>query len=285
MHITRITDTVVSFEEHSDEEHSDEEHTDTKHSGYTTVTCNSAVYHWTYLFNSIPALTPQKKQPHHFRQCFVGYEVSIDEEIFDPEIATVMEFCDCEWPINFVYTLPTSSTRALVEYTYFTPNNPIWFDRIEDDLKNHLSTLWSYTIHTKEQWHIPMRHHTPRRSSRIIDIWSAWWATKPSSGYTFLNTIRHSQKIVSSLKNHKPIPLPYSSRHRRYDTIMLQVMTTYPEQYHALIVQLFKHTPEHALIRFLNEESTLLDEFDVIKSLPKLQFIKALFIYYFWLWN
>ncbi len=248
---------------------------------FGVVTCTSkSVFYWKIIFNSIISLAPSASSQYDFFQCFVGYELSTKKKSFDHSTATTMEFFDYSWQISFVYTLPTSSNDALVEYTYFSKDAPISFSMIENKLVDYLDSFWTYTVIKKEQWVIPMRKHTPRRAVHIVDIWTAWWATKPSSWYTFLSILSHAQAICSTFTNKKSLPLPYSKRHRWYDMIMLEVMSTYPEKYHTLIVKLFKHTPEHALVHFLNEKSSFREELQVIWSLPKRIFIRSLFRYY-----
>jgi lycopene beta-cyclase len=248
-----------------------------------TVTTSHQTYYGTSVFNSIVSFCNVPAQDTMFWQCFVWFDVSYDQAVFSPDEASIMEFPIEQDTINFIYTLPSSSHRALVEYTYFLPQQRS-YKAIEEKLVTHLSALWNYHVHTRERGCIPMYHTAYRWSSTFIDIGTAWGATKPSSGYTFINILKHSQSITNALIAGISPPKAYCSRHRWYDAIMLQVMSDCPSLYHSLMYRLFHKSPERHLIRFLNEESTLLEEFSIVRSLPKLLFIKAFIRYSLW-WN
>jgi lycopene beta-cyclase len=142
------------------------------HTSYVRVTTPLGDYHGKRVFNSIPQLAPQNSHKNAFWQCFVGYEIETKQEIFDPQICKVMEFQDEGKQIGFVYTLPTSSNNALVEYTFFAREHMKYQD-IENKLELYLEKLGSYSIKQKEYGTIPQQTHQPRRYQQIIDIGTA----------------------------------------------------------------------------------------------------------------
>ena len=54
-------------------------------------------------------------------QLFLGQEVEIDRPSFDPGCATLMDLDPAHAGVHFTYVLPMSTTRALVEDTWFAP--------------------------------------------------------------------------------------------------------------------------------------------------------------------
>ena len=65
-------------------------------------------------------------------QHFRGYEIVLKDAGFDPSIAILMDFrCDQSQGIHFIYCLPLSSTRALVESTLFSTKiePPDYYDK------------------------------------------------------------------------------------------------------------------------------------------------------------
>ena len=54
-------------------------------------------------------------------QHFMGWEITTETPVFNPEIGTLMDFSlSQQHGITFMYILPVSPNRALVEYTLFT---------------------------------------------------------------------------------------------------------------------------------------------------------------------
>jgi lycopene beta-cyclase len=246
----------------------------------TTVAVHTdqATYYWATVLNSYlwATYTPRPRDI-SFSQKFVWYSIQTHEQVFDTQTATLMDFQEDGDAICFVYILPSSSTTALVEYTYFTDSSTIDLTYITKKLENYLLERYEYTCISKESGNIPMTSHQfDNQDNGVRHIGTAWWCTKPSSGYTFLNILRDSKKIVAALHHkHPQRPRTVSCRHRRYDTIMLYLMQHTPKDYPMYILQLFAHTPIKPLIAFMNETSTLYQELSIIYALPKRPFIQA----------
>lgn len=236
------------------------------------------VYLWKKVLNAhIWATYTPKPRDITLSQKFVWYTIQTHEHVFDQYSATLMDFQQDWDEICFVYILPSSCTTALIEYTYFTNTPTIDHKYITQKLETYLLRYPTYTCILKESGNIPMTSHQfELQDNNVWNIWTAWWCTKPSSGYTFLNILRDSKYIVSFLQHqHHKRPRTISSRHRRYDTIMLYLMKHKPKDYPKYIIQLFEHTPLKSLVAFMNESSTIRQELSIIYALPKLPFIKA----------
>lgn len=101
---------------------------------------------------------------------------------------------------------------------------------------------------------------------------------KPSTGYAFWRTQKDSNAIVISLLGHRdPTHIP-ADKHRAkiFDSIMLAVMEKHGGRMAVIFPDMFKNNPIHRIFRFLDEESSLLDELGIISSVPTGPFLKAL---------
>jgi lycopene beta-cyclase len=142
-----------------------------------------------YAFDSRPPNLSKLKQPAKYRylwQHFVGWEVEVDKDVFDP--ATV-EFMDFRGPqhheARFMYVLPYSTRKALVEYTLFSAtllSKAEYEAAIRDYLSNTLDVK-NYRITAEEAGAIPMTDHPlpARAGQHIINIGTRGGRAKPST--------------------------------------------------------------------------------------------------------
>lgn len=241
-------------------------------------TCN-------YLFNSIYtkafALT-QSKYP-VLQQHFVGWFVKTEAEIFNPEQATFMDFSvEQKGNTRFMYVLPISKTEALVEYTLFS-ENLLSKEEYEKEIQLYLQKLGAqqYEIIEKEQGSIPMTSYPfwEKNTKRVLNIGTAGGWTKASTGYTFKNSDKKSTQLVAFLQNKN---LKMSSFHKKsrfwfYDLLLLDILYRHNESGSAIFSSLFRKGNPALIFKFLDEETSLTEDFKVILKCPKIPFIKALF--------
>jgi len=84
------------------------------------VDVDGKTYNGAYVFDSIVRSFPEHDKLFVW-QHFMGWEVSMEEEVFDEEEATFMDFrIDQASDVRFVYVLPFSKNKALVEATLFS---------------------------------------------------------------------------------------------------------------------------------------------------------------------
>lgn len=217
-------------------------------------------------------------------QVFIGYEIEADHPIFNSDEATLMDFIeDPSYPVSFMYELPTSQSKALLEYTVFsrtcmTPETLL--PLLEKSISSRLGGL-DFRILRTEKGVIPMglidQSQIETRSWLKAGLMAG--AARPSTGYAFLRIQRwarvSAEEIISknkSIKLHKD-PLITSIM----DRMFLKVLSLTPQHASRLFFDLFRNTPTASLIRFLNDEGRFLDHVLVIKSLPKISFIRKLF--------
>ena len=234
-----------------------------------------------YVFNSILFDKPLLKEGQHWLlQHFKGWKIKIEENTFDHHVATLMDFrISQQYGTAFCYLLPFSATEALVEYTLFTPSL-LTEQQYEAELRNYIENILHinrYTITEKEFGVIPMTNYSfPACQGNIINIGTAGGQTKGSSGYTFYFIQKHSKELVASLATTaKPFVTKPSSKFQFYDSVLLHILSHNTLPGKDIFSTLFEKNRVQNVLRFLNNESSLLQDIQIITSLPTLPFLKA----------
>lgn len=215
-------------------------------------------------------------------QPFKGWLIQFDEAVFDIEKFTMMDYrLQHQNNTSFTYVLPFSTNEALVEFTLFVP------ELIEDDLydiylKKYIETYISklpYKIKAVEQGVIPMTtypfHQVNNHLLTKIGTAGSW--VRPSTGYAFKYTEKYVQKIIENLKNaqlpgHKLI----HRKSRLYDALLLDILEQQNALGSSLFERFYKNNPVERSFRFLDGETSLLDDVQLMATLPAAPFLKAL---------
>ena len=217
-------------------------------------------------------------------QVFIGYEIETDMPVFNSDEATLMDFIeDQTHPVSFMYELPTSQTKALLEYTVFSSTcigpeslKPLLEKIISDRLAGK-----AFRINRTEKGVIPMGLADQSRTfhHRWVKAGLISGAARSSTGYAFLRIQRWARICSEKLRSQAVIGLAHKDPILTsiMDRIFLKVLTMTPHHAPRIFFDLFKNTPTSSLIRFLNDEGRYLDHILVILSLPKLPFIRRLF--------
>lgn len=236
-----------------------------------------------YVFNSIMLHQPSvPKEKYYLLQHFKGWLIETAEPVFEDGKATLMDFrVSQRHGTTFVYVLPLSPNRALVEYTLFTgdtlPRQE--YDIALGDYIRQFLSLSEYKIIEEEFGIIPMTNinfHT--HEGRIINIGTAGGQTKASSGYTFNFIQKHAKRITEQLlKNEKPISNTglFDKRFKLYDSTLLNILTHNKLGGDRVFADLFKKNEPSRVLRFLDNESSLKDELNIMGSVPSKVFMKA----------
>lgn len=234
------------------------------------------------ILNSIykPAILDQQSQAVVLKQHFVGWFVKTKEPVFNPKVATYMDFSIPQMGnCRFMYVLPTSENEALLEYTLFS-KNLLPKEEYEQAIKEYLTNLGvtEYEITEREQGSIPMTTYdfTKHNTAHIIHIGTAGGWTKASTGYTFKHTLKKSQRLIAFLKSGRSFKqYKLKNRWTFYDAVLLEVLASRNEKGAEIFTKMFKKGEAAHIFRFLDEESSIWDELKVIWSAPKIPFIKA----------
>ena len=232
------------------------------------------------------------RRPTSLLQHFFGQTIRVDRPTFEPSLPTLMDFraSQSDGP-HFVYLLPLSATEALVENTYLFPFAPS-IDRHRREIADYLRMRYglgpgSFEVLEEEAGAIPMTTSAPRlaEGSRVTPIGLAGGAARPSSGYAFLRIQRQAHALgldeiasggkrsgsggrLSRALGSSKIPLlrrrlpPNPGRSAR--TSRLEIFA-----------RMFERAEPAAVVRFLGERSTPLDDLRIVGALPKVPFLSA----------
>jgi len=234
-----------------------------------------------FIFNSILFSKPQlKKNEYYLLQHFKGWVIETENNYFDPAKATLMDFrLPQTQGTTFVYVMPFTEKKALVEYTLFSSSllQPAQYDEgLKAYIGQHLK-IDDYKITDTEFGIIPMtNHHFSSYKGNIINIGTAGGQTKASSGYTFRFIQKNSAVIVQQLINAgNPFIQKKQRRFHFYDSVLLNILHTESLPGKKIFTDLFKKNKTQSVLRFLDNESSVADELKIISSLPTWPFFKA----------
>ena len=231
-----------------------------------------------FVFNSVSL---SKNNTQNLWQHFCGVEIRTQNNSFDEKIFNLMDFdCDQRESVHFFYTLPYSKKEALVETTWLSKmndNSKKDYDKqIRDYLEENLK-LKNYEIIYREKGAIPLFFQSNKNQKNRIDIGTVGGMTRLSTGYTFLNIQQHSKYIrknIENIKNTKKFKI--SKKYQFLDKIFLKVIEKHPEKMPDIFFKMFQTSPK-TVIKFLSNNSNVLEDLKIVSKMPKWTFIKALF--------
>ena len=217
-----------------------------------------------------------KKKKSELVQHFFGINISVADNTFNENKLTLMHFTQEKNLLHFIYILPFSHNKALVESTVFSREvfkNSWYREKINEYL--NLKNISEFKERSTEKGIIPMffAQEKDSPSPNIFNIGIRGGACKPSSGYAFSFLIKQVQLLRNSNKN-------YVNTHkfleRKMDKIFINFLKNNNEDGRSFI-KLASNLNGNEFQSFMMGESNLLTKLKIIKSMPKLPFIKEIF--------
>lgn len=244
-----------------------------------------AAYSSKFLFNSVYSLQELKRQKKYpvLQQHFLGWFVEVDSDLFDKKRAVFMDFSvPQKGNTRFMYVLPFSKRKALLEYTLFS-DELLSLEEYEIEIKNYLNNLGveKFEVYAKEQGSIPMTVYPfwKNNTQRILNIGTAGGWTKASTGFTFKNVDKETTRLVDLLRkgNSDFRSFKKSSRFTFYDDLFVDVLHKNNFLGKEIFSSMFTKCDPNLILRFLDEETTFIEDVKVVWSCPKLPFVVSLF--------
>ncbi|MET1258315.1 lycopene cyclase family protein [Flagellimonas sp. DF-77] len=223
----------------------------------------------------------QKRFP-VLQQHFIGWFIKTEKPIFDVKAARFMDFSiPQKGNTRFMYVLPFSETHALIEYTLFSADlleTHEYESAITDYIETHFGPI-TYEIVEKERGNIPMTCYEfeKHNSKRIAHLGIAGGWAKPSTGYTFHRSMSRVDKLVAFTKTGKPFTA-FSNKNKfwYYDLLLLDVLYQDNALGRQVFEAMFEKRSPQSIFKFLDDETSLREDFLMINSCPKWPFTKAL---------
>jgi len=226
---------------------------------------------------------PSTKDCLYVDQHFKGWWIETQGEEFETETCTLMDFkIDQAGEVRFMYVLPISKTKALVEVAIFSNNllSQEAYDHILGKyIEDHLS-LKQYHITEKEFGVIPMTDYDFKKynTQKVIAIGSAGGAIKPSTGYAFSQIQVQCDYIVNCLNEGKEIDMRKTKPLRQimYDKTFLSVLLFGDVPGDKVFSDLFEKNKPQQIFKFLDERTNILEELKIMSTCDIGLFTKAL---------
>ncbi len=235
----------------------------------------------TIIFNSIFLPPIRKKDKFYLLQHFKGWVIETTDDFFNEKQATLMDFRVSQSKgTTFVYVLPLSPKKALVEFTLFSENLLDVGEynlALENYLKEFLN-IGTYKIMEEEFGIIPMTNaNFSLFKQGMYFIGTAGGQTKASTGYTFKFIQKQSDKIVEELIS-TGVPSKTTDTRKRfffYDSTLLHILSNKLLEGKTIFSVLFKKNRAGAIFKFLDNETSIKEEIKLLNTLPKKIFMKA----------
>jgi len=239
-------------------------------------------YECATVFNSIYAPPAKERGKHYLLQHFKGWTIEARPNAFNPEQALFMDFrIDQQEGLSFIYMLPVSDHRALVEYTQFSGKllkDEVYDARLRDYISSTLG-LKTFEVVDTEFGVIPMTNHPfAKHEKGVWNIGTAGGQTKASTGYTFQFIQKQADQIANALKMDplKLNPAPVTaSRFQFYDGVLLRILEQGKPPGREVFTRLFQKNRASEIFCFLDNESKFGSDLKIIHSLPTWPFTRA----------
>jgi len=213
-------------------------------------------------------------------QCFAGVEIEAPSA-FDPDTAGLMEdMSRGPHGFEFAYVLPLSASRALVEYTVFSPR-PVAPDLLNAGLSALLKRrgLTSATVLRREGAILPMGSPAPASPAPagLVRAGAGAGAMRPATGYAFRRIEAWAERCAASLLAGGPA-LAESGRSGAahwFDAVFLRALARRDAPAPDWFFSMARALGPDGFAHFMSDEARAQDYGAVLTSLPPAPFIAA----------
>lgn len=235
------------------------------------------------IINSILFSDAYKRQTKYpvLQQHFVGFFIKTKLNYFDNSTATFMDFTvDQKGNTRFMYVLPYKKNEALFEYTLFSADL-LPYNEYKAEIEKYLleKGITDYKIVEKEQGSIPMTCYKfwKNNSKNIIHIGTSGGWSKASTGFTFKNIDKKTIQLIHHLKKEKSLETFHQkTKFWFYDLLLLDILAKNNHLGAAVFAKMFKNVSPQKIFKFLDEETSLIEDLQIFVKMQKRLFSKAL---------
>jgi lycopene beta-cyclase len=179
----------------------------------------------------------------------------------------------------FMYLLPLTDKKALVEYTLFSPTilETAEYDHVLNAYMDEHYKGKSYNIVHTEQGAIPMTtKKMTSRTGNVISIGTMGDAVKASTGYAFQFIQQQTQQLVQQIKLNQALDASvHYTRHQFYDAVLLYILEHKKMAGDEIFARIFKQNDAATVFKFLSNTSTIMEDIRIMLSLPTTIFLPA----------
>ena len=212
-------------------------------------------------------------------QHFYGAEITFKESIINKDEVVLMDIQNKKKKFNFIYILPFSKKKILVETTYFS-KRILDTRQYKKDIQMYMSKNYfgkKYKIKFCESGVIPMFKIIEKNIKNCIKIGTAGNWVKQSTGYSLQNSFIYSKQIVDCIIKEKYPTIKEKRIFTFLDNTFCRFIEKNPEKAKQFFEKFFRENSPLIIIKFLTNTANLLETLKIILSLPKIPLIKSVF--------
>ena len=240
-----------------------------------------------WVFDARP---PVQNSPSGLVQQFLGYEVKTDHDVFNVTAIDLMHFYPSSSGLHFFYVLPYGRRNALVETTWISPAS--FKPDFEPELRQYLAALLgsaAYEVVYTERGSLNLGSGpgdiTAPNATKVLPLGRGAGTLRASTGYAFLETLAHAERIAASLKQHvgnrhladwTPPAFSRPALDQWMDAVFLTKLARDWSTSSGYFMQMFERVDADTLVAFLSGRASLRQRFLVAIGLPILPFLAHL---------
>lgn len=178
------------------------------------------------------------------------WEIATSKPIFTSKTMTLFDFEATKLPDSFLYVLPLSVTKAIVEFSSFSKTPSI--GACEYWLTNRLGGADYKMVRLNQKGTSTYRTNPVRKNSRIIPIGLKAGIMNSCSGFAFMNIVRHCQNLATTFPNYT------SSSHQKrkwhqslFDHLFTFLFSHAPGVGVRMLPQIFKYSHGDVILAYL----------------------------------
>ena len=239
-----------------------------------SVKTTKTTYTATKVYSSMYTQGQLQKNELLLWQHFYGFFIKTEKPVFNKDVFRMMDFRipQSNTGSHFIYILPFSETEALVEFTAFSSIESYTDTEYKEYLATYIQTYFptNYQITRIERGKIPMTNAQANTDSLdgIIPIGGRAGAIKPSTGYAFNRIRMNTKTLIEANFGIKSTNSFKQTRFQFYDTMLLQIIKTEPERIQDVMGKLFRNNELITILKFLDEETSILEDLKIFTKLP-----------------
>ena len=212
-------------------------------------------------------------------QKFHGFEIELENQDWPDSLPVLLDATlDQRSGFRFMYVLPLTNRRVLIEDTHFADNRELAREQSLAEVKNYLSKrrIGDWTIVREERGCLPMPYSNHMRPSLSVPLrggYAGGWF-HAATGYSFPLAARFADEIASSPAEQIPKRIARLAQSNRFQATFSRFLNRLlfrlvpPEKRWMILRRFYQVLPEGTIKRFYSHQFTVLDAARIIVGSP-----------------
>ncbi|MEM6811307.1 MAG: lycopene cyclase family protein [Pseudomonadota bacterium] len=213
-------------------------------------------------------------------QIFYGAVIESKNAFVNHQAGLMTNMTHEDHGFSFLYLLPFSKDKALIEYTVFSK---IVFppEILKPFLSKYLDDYFqNYDILKEEQAILPMNvfiDYNQRLELEIsyIRLGKDTGALRAATGYGFVNIYKQINDLILNLNDFSKVNKTPNALLNWMDRVLLKIIHDHPQKMPNIFLALSKNMPTNSFARFMNNNPNYYDIVRLIMAVPPKPFMKA----------